>query len=430
MIKIEYKNYLLVMLVLVAAFSYFDRFVFALALEPIKQDLNLSDSQLGLMTGFAFAAFYALAGIPIARWADRGNRVTISSVTVGLLSLAVFLCSFVTSFFQLLVARAGVAVGEAGSIPPAQSLIAEYFDRAERPRAMAIYFANYSISMIIGYLLGGWLLEQLGWRTTFMVIGIPGVVIALWVKLTLREPRLQQDKTTISSQPSLLTTLTILWRQRTFRQMLAAFCVAYFFSMGTSQWVAAFFMRSHGMSAAELGAWLALTWGVFGILGNFIGGYYAKRYADRQERRQLRTLAFISILNVFASAMAYLSSSAYMALGFIAATAFLTTFGNGPVFAAIQSLVTDKMRSVSVAIIFLVANLIGFGLGPFALGVVSDLLHPMFGDDSLRYALVVFSPGMFWVAWHYFRASETIEQDIQCVANDDGGHKVDKFVGI
>lgn len=412
MLKIEYKNYLLTMLVLVAAFSFFDRFVFALALEPIKQDLNLSDSQLGLMTGFAFAAFYALAGIPIARWADRGNRVTISSVTIGLLSLAVFLCSFVTSFLQLLVARAGVAVGEAGSIPSAQSLIADYFSRAERPRAMAIYFSSYSISMIIGYLLGGWLLEQLGWRTTFMVIGIPGLLIALWIKLTLKEPRLQKKRALKTKQPSLLTTITILWQQRTFRELLSAFCVAYFFIMGVSQWVAAFFMRSHGMNAAELGAWLALTWGFFGILGNILGGYYARRYADRQEAKQLRTVAYVSILNVFASGLVYLSANKYMALGFIAMSALLTTFGNGPVFAAIQSLVGDKMRSVTVAVIFLFANLIGFGLGPLMLGILSDLLYPAFGSESLRYAMAAFSPGMFWVAWHYFRAAKTIEQDI------------------
>lgn len=413
MIKIAYKDYLLAMLVLVAAFSYFDRFVFALALEPIKQDLGLSDSQLGLMTGFAFAAFYALAGIPIARWADRGNRVTISSLSVGLLSLAVFLCSLVSSFSQLLIARAGVAVGEAGSVPSAQSLIAEYFDRAERPRAMAIYFANYSISMIIGYLIGGWLLELFGWRTTFMIIAVPGLVIAIWVKLTLREPRLNFVNQEPTGGQPMMATLTILWQQKTFRQILAAFCVVYFFSMGTSQWLAAFFMRSHGMEAGELGAWLALTWGVFGILGNFLGGYYARRYAAQQERKQLRTIAFVAIANAFASAMVYLSTNQYCALGFIALTAVLTTFGNGPVFAAIQSLVSDKMRSVTVAIIFLFANLIGFGLGPFALGIVSDLLFPTLGNESLRYALVIFCPGMFWVSFHYLAAAETIEQDIE-----------------
>ena len=137
------KNYLLGILLLVMVISIFDRFVFALALEPIKQDLGLNDSQLGLMTGIAFAAFYAIAGIPIARWADRGNRINISSIAVGLVGVAVSLCGLATNFFQLLLARAGVAVGEAGAVPPAQSLLSDYFDRAERPQAMGIYFMGY-----------------------------------------------------------------------------------------------------------------------------------------------------------------------------------------------------------------------------------------------------------------------------------------------
>ena len=155
MLKFQYKNYLLMILMLAGVVSIFDRFVFALVLEPIKSDLDLSDSQLGLMTGIAFAAFYAIAGIPIARWADRGNRITIASLTMGLLGIMLALCGMVSNFFQLLLARAGVAVGEAGCMPTAQSLLADYFDRAERPQAMAIYFMFYPISMIAGYLVGG-----------------------------------------------------------------------------------------------------------------------------------------------------------------------------------------------------------------------------------------------------------------------------------
>ena len=219
------KNYLLFMLVVVAAFSYFDRFIFALALELIKKDLDLSDSQLGFMTGIAFAAFYAFAGIPIARWADKGDRITISSLAVGLLGATVSLCGAAINFVQLLIARAGVAVGEAGSIPAAQSLLTDYFDRLERPRAMAIYFMAYPISMIIGYLLGGWLIDIHGWRITFVLVGVPAVLVALWVKFSLRDPRFLNVNTTIPTvkHESLIKTFFVLWEKTTFRSILFCF---------------------------------------------------------------------------------------------------------------------------------------------------------------------------------------------------------------
>lgn len=413
--KLVYKNYLLAMLVLVTAISYFDRFVFALMLEPIKHDLRLSDTQLGLMTGIAFAAFYALAGIPIARWADRGNRITISAVAVGLLGLMVSLCGLVGNFVQLLLARAGVAVGEAGVVPAAQSLLADYFDRSERPRAMAIYLMYYTISMIVGYLIGGYLVESFGWRHTFIMIGIPGVLVAVLVKLTLKEPRLEKCSAVYIKPPSLTETFTVLWQQRSFRHILIAFSVSYFFTLGVSQWQAAFFMRSHGMEAGDLGAWLALTWGVCGTLGNYLGGYCASSYAARKEKLQMRIASLLFAISGLVSLAIYLSPNKYIALIFIAVTAVLTTLVGGPIFAAIQTLVRERMRSVAIALIFMVANLIGFGLGPLALGVLSDLLNPTFGQESLRYALALFCPGGLWVAVHYWKAANTIEDDIRLV---------------
>ena len=412
MYKPAYKNYLLGVLVLVGAVSIFDRFVFALALEPIKQDLGLSDSQLGLMTGIAFSAFYAIAGIPIARWADRGNRVTISGLAVALCGAMLSLCSMVTSFFQMLLVRAGVAVGEAGAIPSAQSLIPDYFDRVERPRAMAIYFMFYPISMVIGYLAGGWLVENLGWRATFMVIGIPGILVAILVKLTLREPRLTQKTRAVLEQPSILSVLKMIWQLPALRHLFMSFCLGNFFIMGTGQWLGVFFMRSHGMQATELGAWLALIWGVFGILGNYIGGYFAMRYAPNNEKLQMSALSVCIILYGVVSAMAYLAPSQSLALTFLAVSALVGTVPNGPVFSAIQTLINDRVRSTTIALILMFSNLIGLGLGPLALGVLSDTLNPMFGQNSLRYALVIFCPGTLWIAIHYWKASTTILNDI------------------
>ena len=437
MLKVDYKYYLLGILTLVGVVSVFDRFVFALAMEPIKQDLDLTDSQLGLMTGIAFAAFYAIAGIPIARWADRGNRVTIVSLSIGLLGAMLSLCGLVANFFQLLLIRSGIAVGEAGSMPAIQSLLADYFDRAERPQAMAIFFMAYPISMIVGYLAGGYFVENLGWRGTFMLLGIPGVLAALLVKLTLKEPRLapkaapQPSASAVLQQPTLAIVLKVLWKKPTFRHLLMSFCVSYFFMMGTSQWLATFFIRTHNMSAAELGGWLALSWGVFGMAGNYLGGYCATHYAAKKEGLQMRALAIVVMVYGVVNALIYLSPHQSMALFCVALSALLGTLGNGTLFSALQSLVDERMRSTTIALVFLFANLIGFGLGPLALGVMSDLLNPMFGQDSLRYALVLFSPGAIWVAIHYWKAGNTIQADIMAVeAKPSGSDGVEPPVKI
>ena len=413
--KLAYKHYMLGLLTVVAAFNYLDRVVLAMLLEPIKQDFQLSDSQLGVLTGFAFTVFYALAGIPIARWADRGNRNTIVSLTVALWSFMLVLCGLVGNFTQLLLVRMGVAVGEAGCVPPAQSLIADHFHRTERPRAMAVYWMCYPISVIVGYVGGGWLAEYLGWRMTFIVMGVPGILLAILVKFILREPRLKQKKMTIVEQPSLKEVLNTLWQQHSFRRIVMAFCVGYFFGMGTIIWIPTFFIRSHGMQISELGAWLAFSFGVCGLLGTYLGGVLTTRYAAGKEASQMRVVALFMALNGILYVLVYLSSDKYIALAFVAMIGIVSVLGNGSVFSAIQSLVNDRMRSVALALIFLLANLVGFGLGPLAVGVVSDLLAPMFGQESLRYALVLFCPGALWVAFYYWKAADTIEADIRLV---------------
>lgn len=429
-----YKNYLLGILLLMGSVSIFERFVFALVLEPIKNDLQLSDSQLGLMTGIAFAAFYAVAGIPLARWADRGNRVTIAATAVGLVGLMVSLCGMVGSFFQMLLVRAGIAVGEAGTMPAAQSLIADYFDRSERPRAMAIYLMAYPISMIIGYLAGGWLVESFGWRQTFIMLGVPGLFVAVLVKLTLKEPRLSRQVNIDTEQsPAIATVLKTLWQQRTFRHIFIAFCVSYFFSMGTSQWLATFFIRSHDMGMVELGGWLALSWGVFGFLGNYFGGHWATKYLARQEKYQMYAIAGLQLLYGMLSIAVYLAPSKGAALSLLAVSAFVVSCTGGSTLAALQSLVSERMRAVTVAVLFLFGNLIGLGLGPLAIGIASDLLNPIAGQESLRYALALSCPGMLWVAFHFWQAAKTIENDIHAVEEDasrqnshDGSTKLSK----
>jgi len=424
--KFQYKHYSLVLLTVVAAFSYLDRGLLAMAMEPIKQEFQLSDSQLGFMSGFAFALFYAVAGIPIARWADRGNRNHVVSLTTMLWSIMVTISGLAGNFAQLLLMRVGVAVGESGCIPPAQSLISDYFPRAERPRAMAVYWMASPLSVILAYLGGGWLIEQYGWRITFIVMGIPGILLAILVKFSLREPRLKKTETTyiptttydkaLPKQPPLNVVLITLWQKTAFRHVVMAFCIAIFFVNGIGAWIPAFYMRTHGMDAGTLGTWLALTWGILALFATFFGGILATRYAPNKEGLQMKAIAILMTLCSVFYVFCFLSSNKYFSLIFISiGSGGLMSLAMAPAYAAIQSLVEERMRAVALAFIFMLSNLIGLGLGPVAVGMISDALAPSLGKESLRYALLLFSPGLIWCAFHNWKAASTIEEEIRSV---------------
>jgi MFS transporter, Spinster family, sphingosine-1-phosphate transporter len=421
-----YKHYLLGLLLVILAFNWVDRIALGLVLEDIKADLTLSDTQLGLMTGIAFALFYSLMGIPIARWADRGNRVTIISLTALLWSVTVAACGMATSFVQLLLIRIGVGVGEAGCVPPAHSLLADYYSRAERPRAVGIYMQGPQVSLVIGYFLAGWLNELYGWRMTFILLGLPGLLLAALAQFTLREPRRQMAApvTLPETQPSLKEVFVTLWVNSTFRHLLYGISVFYFFGYGILQWQPAFFVRSFGLNTGELGTWFALVLGICGILGTQLGSEWASRRAAGNESRQLRMAAYTNVgFNGLLWALVYLTDNSYMAFVLMGLSTIGGTMLFGPLFAALQTLVPPRMRAMSIALIYLFANLIGMGLGPLAVGILSDALHPLLGGESLRYALLILCPGYLWVSWHFWRASQTVTRDIELVqttVSDEG----------
>jgi MFS family permease len=433
-----YRQYLLTLLAVILAFNYVDRTILGLALENIKADLSLSDTQLGFLTGIAFALFYAVMGIPIARWADRGNRKTIIVLTLALWSAAAALCGLARSFIQLLLIRVAVAVGEAGCVPPAHSLIADYFNRAERPRAVARYMLGGALANVIGFLFAGWLNELYGWRAMFMLLGLPGLGLAMLSLLTLREPRrgtrTREDfragpNTSLpppataalsSDHPSLEEVCATLLANRTFRNLLLCFAVSAFFNSGIVQWQATFFIRSYGLKTGELGTWFGMIYGIGALVGLYFGGELASHYAARNEQLQLRTIAILySAVAVF-SALIYLSPNHYLAFGCMALAGVGGAAANGPLFATIQTLVPERMRAMSIAILNLLANLIGMGLGPLAAGALSDGLSRWFGQESLRYALVILCPGYFWSAWYIWRASMTVTRDLESIEINRG----------
>jgi len=445
------RKYFLAVLLVILAFNRVDTQALGLVFQSIKSELHLSDTQLGVLSGIAFALFYSVMGIPIARWADRGNRVAIIAITTALWSVAVMLCATAKTFLQLLLIRIGVATGEAGCIPPAHSLIADYFTRAERPRAVAIYMLGAYLSVIIGYFFAGWLNEIYGWRVMFVLLGAPGVLLAIVAACTLYEPRTwhavedtahrDQRRTVPTAEartpressapplslaqnssssapdpeeaaPTLQTVFRTLGSNKTFRHLLLSFCVVFFFGAGFEQWQPAFFLRSYGLKTGEVGTWFAVIYGTGGFLGTYLGGVWASRYAANNERLQLQAIAMTYSALAVVSFAIYLSPALYLSFALMGLAALGPAMASGPLFATIQTLVPERMRAMSIALIYLFANLIGTGLGPLLVGALSDALHGVAGEESLRYALLAMCPGYLWGAWLLWRASQTVTLDL------------------
>lgn len=415
MLTPSYKRYGLSVMTAVYTLNLVDRGLIMLLLQPIKEDLKLSDSQLGLVTGIAFGLFYATFGLPIARWADRGNRVTITSIAVGLWGITVMATMLVTNFSQLLLARIAAAVGEAGCKPPTYSLLGDYFPGpAERSRAMAFYFAGSPFSALVSFVVGGWLNELYGWRITFLLMGIPGLILAVVVRLTLIEPRVHALPVDTSRHAILpmKAVLSTLWLQRTSRHLTIALILLYTMGMGLSPWYAAFLMRSHGMATAEVGIWLGMVIGLGGIAGVLLGGYVAGRWFADSERAQMRMSA-VTVASLVPCFVAFLTLPQKHQALIVLVPLFVTlNVFMGPTYALMQRLVPDQMRATMLSAVMLLANLIGMGVGPQVVGVLSDLFAPAFGRDALRYAMLCMSFVALWSGYHFWQAGCSVKEDL------------------
>lgn len=423
MTRFSYRNYLLTALVVLYAFNNVDSVAIGIALQSIKVDLHLTDTQLGLLTGIAVTLFYASFGVPMGRWADRGNRIAVLTVTRLLWAVFVILTGRATSFPELLIIRAGTAVGESGCLPPSYSLISEYFSRQERPRALGFFYLGLPFASIIGYVAAGWLMQAYGWRVMFTIIGLPGILLALITNLTLREPRRQRNTARPSEpavarpmpiQPSFREALHGLYRNATYRNVLLALVVSYFFTCN-AQWQAAYFVRDYGLKGGLLGTWFAAIYGIPALVGTVGGGLIASHWAGKNERLQLLGVAVLYCCAGVVLTMVYLTRNYHVAFALLALSATLFALLTAPLFAALQAVVPSQLRAVSVTIVFFFANLIGLGLGPLFVGATSDLLRPVLGFESLRYALLATGPWVFFSGWFVWRASKSVALDIEAV---------------
>jgi len=407
--------YALGVLTLVYSFAFIDRQLLAILQESIKADLDLSDSHLGLLTGFAFALFYVTAGIPIARMADNGNRLNIVSISIFVWSFMTAISGAAQNFVQLLMARIGVGIGEAGGNAPSQSMISDIFPPNKRGTALGVYFTGVNIGVMFGFLLGGWLNEAFGWRTAFVVVGLPGILLALIVRFTLVEPMrgVVENKVISSKSTTFGEVVSLLWKRHSFRHIVMGNALAALVTYSVSSWMASYMIRSHGMETTELGLWLAMILGVGGGIGVFAGGFFADRLGISDKRWYMWIPGIAGLISLPFGAYVYLAESANIALLFAIIPGMLSVVFLGPSMAAIHALVGSRMRAMSSAITSLIVNIIGLGGGPFIIGVLSDYLEPSLGNESLRYALLYVIPvAQIWACSHFFLASKALRQDM------------------
>jgi len=406
--------YALILLTIVYCFSFIDRQLLAILQESIKADLGLSDSQLGLLTGFAFALFYVTAGLPIARWADKSNRRNIVALAVFIWSFMTALSGAAQNYFQLLMARIGVGIGEAGGNPPSLSMISDIFPPHRRASVIGFYFTGVNIGIMFGFLLGGWLNEVFGWRIAFLVVGAPGIILALFVRYTLAEPArgLVENKQISTESKSSREVMTLLWSRRSFRHLVLAMGLNAFVLYSIASWTASFMIRSHGMTSGEVGTWLAMILGVGGAIGVFGGGIIADKlgFGDRRWYMWLPLLA--GIISLPFGIYVYLAEGATTAMLCAIIPGVLGSVYLGPSMAAMHGLVGSRMRALATAIVSLISNLIGLGAGPFIIGLLSDLLAPSKGIESLRYSMLYVIPFIqVWAVCHFYMAAKSIRAD-------------------
>jgi MFS family permease len=355
----------------------------------------------------------------MARWADRGNRVSLTSIAIGLWGLTVMSCLFVANFTQLVASRIAAAVGEAGCMPPTYSLVGDYFPApAGRVRAMAIYLTGAPIAWLASFSLGGWLNDLYGWRAAFFAMGVPGLLVAAVVKLTITEPRASSAGGAVSQQrlPPLRQVLGSLWHQRSSRHLILAVILTFTTQIGLIPWYAAFLIRSHGATTGELGAWLGPIFVISGTSGLLIGVYVVDRWIAADERGQLRWTALITALFVPCFVSFLLLPQKSGALISLVPIVVCANCILGPTFALLQRLVIPEMRATTMSIVMLVANLVGMGVGSQGVGVLSDVLVPSFGNDSLRYAMLFVALLSIWSAWHFWQAARTVRADLAVLA--------------
>lgn len=411
----------LAILVAVNVMSQLDRQIMNVLLPDVQADLGLSDGEGGLLVGLAFAICYSVAGLPLARIADRGSRTGLITVALAVWSAMTAACGMARSFVELFLARVGVGLGEAGCAPAAHSLLSDYFPNAHRGRALATYQLGVPIGILIGSIVGGTLSDHLPWRTIFFTFGLPGLALALFTRTVLEEP----TRTGLSGQAeaeaddeSIADVVRFFLERPAIRQNLIA-ATLHTLAVGAQvTFNFTFLTRVHGLSGTEAGLVTGLLTGIFGGLGTYLGGWLGDRFAARDPRWRLWWLALGALASIPFSVLAYLTSSTPLAIAALSVSVIGSYLYTGACHVIAQTLARPRLRAITAAIMLFSMNLLGYGLGPPIAGEISDALG---GDAALRHALALMNVVLAWACVHYWLASRAYRADL---ATHAGGRSV------
>ena len=409
------KKVFLGVLMMIYVSSYLDRQIIAILLPQIKAEFDVPDLYLGMLSGLAFALFYTALGLPLARIAEKKSRVNLLAICITAWSIMTMVCGAAVTFAQLMLARIGVGVGEAGCNPSAHSLISDYFPFEKRASALAVYALGVPLGMLLGLSLGGWLGDMYGWRITMLAVGLPGLVLAVLAKLLIKEPpRGHSEAKTVNvaaqaaESPTAKETFAFLWHTRTFRALCVSAAADAFVGYGLLIWLPTYLIRSFELSGSEVGPRLGLIIGISGMIGALGAGYLADKLGTRDKRFYCWIPAIAACIALFANLAVYTSSSINSIYLLLIIPMITLPASGAPVYAAVQSIAPLRMRATAAAVLLLVVNLVGLGFGPTFIGAMSDFLAPTYGADSLRLAMLsiigiyVVSATAAFVASKYF----------------------------
>lgn len=407
------RNFALIMLFLIGTINFVDRQLLSVLVEPVRAELNFTDTQFGLLTGLAFALFYAAMGVPVAMIADRWNRVKLIGIACAIYSVFTMACGMVSNFWQLALMRFGVGAGEAGGTAPSLSVLADYFPPAQRPLAIGLLSLNGPFGVFVGAAFGAWAAANIGWRDAFIVIGAVGIgIVPLLFWLVREPPRGQMDRQQPADEALPFSqTLAMFIRRPSLRMVMIGSGLAAFVSYGMLNWIPAFLMRSQKMPLEAMATYFApaagITFGV-GILG---GGWLVSQRAKISARAYGTIPALASLLLIPTFVFALRADSWQVSLALLLIPMAACTVYIAPALALVQNLTPPRSRATAAALLMLMFNIIGLGLGPLFIGIISDALKPIYGDDSLRWALMALLPFAAAAAAAQFAMTRHLDQD-------------------
>jgi predicted MFS family arabinose efflux permease len=402
-------NYALAVLTLIYVLNYADRTVLSLLLDSIKKEFRLSDTVMGLISGFGFVLFYSLLGLPVARWADRFNRRFILTAGLAVWSAATCCSGLARNGWQLALTRFGVGAGEAGGIAPSHSMLADLFPKEKLPRALAILTAGSQIGVFVGAILAGYVNQHYGWRMAFFAAGLPGIAVAILFRLTVKEPArgAMEGRRANVNLFTIAQTAGFLFRQRSFVLITLGGSLMGITFYGFQVWTPAFLHRVRHLSSATIGTYTGIVSGVFGVAGVLLGGFLAERLGKRDVRWRVYVPAVAAALAAPADLLFLFLPSLHASFIFWALAFVFTAAYQGPTYAIYQTVSKVRMRAVASATFLFFGNIIGLGVGSWFIGILSDSFRPQDGDEAIRYALAAASliallaGALFWVGSRY-----------------------------